>query len=258
MKHDDLRNERLVPLSAMDDYKVAKDNPDVVGWRVVGADGDTLGVVRDLIVDPRVMKVRYLSVVADRRFFNTDADQHMLVPIGLAALDKSSKKVFVTSIDSRTIVNYPIYPGGPITEDYEHAVRDTIHQSQREALHGTADDHKAEFDEALRHQHSDRLHTDHQHAEPRRVTNDFYDNSTFDENRFYTSDQQAHRDILHSSSDRDRTDRTTAATDLHQEDIKSKSVEESIATIERLELLREKGSITEEEFMLLKKRALNL
>jgi hypothetical protein len=35
-------------------------------------------------------------------------------------------------------------------------------------------------------------------------------------------------------------------------------VEEAIATIERLENLRERGSLTEDEFLLLKKRALNL
>lgn len=247
MNNDDLRNERLVPLSAMKDFQIAKDNPDVLGWPVMGADGESIGMVKDLIVDQQAMKARYLSVVADRRYFNTDADQYLLLPIGVAALDKKGKKVFVSAIDSRTLGNYPIYPGGPITDDYEYAVRDTLQRSQHDTLANTSQDYKAEFEEAL-----------HQ-SEPRQsnISDDFYDDSTFDENRFYTSDQEVHREKIYSSRDHDNSD-DYAAANFQQENRGPKSVEDSIATIERLEQLREKGSITEEEFILLKKRALDL
>ncbi|MER2996682.1 PRC-barrel domain-containing protein [Pontibacter populi] len=244
MKDNDFRNERLVELSAMKDYKIAKDNPDVLGWRVVGADGESLGIVRDLIVDPKVMKARYLSVVADRKFFNTDNDQHMLVPIGVAALDRSSKKVFLSSIDSNTIGEYPVYQGGPIPEDYEYAVRDTFHRSQRDILPGTTERHSTEFEEALHHDKDTTRH----------ISDDFYNDETFNEDRFYTSNQEVHRDRTYPAYSHTDTD----LNDVRNEDIKPKSVEDSIATIERLEQLRERGSLTEEEFILLKKRALNL
>ncbi|MCX2739039.1 PRC-barrel domain-containing protein [Pontibacter anaerobius] len=248
MNNDELRNERLVPLSAMKDYKVAKDNPDVLGWRVVGADGESLGMVKDMIVDTEAMKVRYLSVVADRRFFNADSDQYLLVPIGVAALDKKGKKVFISAIDSRTVGSYPIYPGGPITEDYEYAVRDTLQRSQRDTMPGTAEDHRAEFNEALEQPHKSR---------PGYISGDFYNDATFDENRFYTSDQEVHREKNYANRDHDRDEEFSTA-DLHSEERRPKTVEDSINTIERLEHLREKGSITEEEFILLKKRALDL
>ncbi|WP_276496263.1 PRC-barrel domain-containing protein [Pontibacter litorisediminis] len=253
MANYDYEHERLVPLSAMKDYKIAKDNPDVLGWRVIGADGESLGMVRDLIVDTQAMKARYLSVVADRRFFNAGDDQQLLIPIGVAALDKKGKKVFVSAIDSNSVGNYPIYPGGPITEDYEYQVRDTLQRSHRDTL-GTTEDHRAEFDEAL----------NEQRTRPSTITPDFYNDASFDENRFYTSDQEVYREKIYSTRDHDsvhghdKAEEHPTPEELHRDDRRPASVEDSIATIERLENLRERGSITEEEFILLKKRALNL
>ncbi|NDK55654.1 PRC-barrel domain-containing protein [Pontibacter fetidus] len=245
MKDNDFRNERLVALSAMKDYKIAKDNPDVLGWRVVGADGDSLGIVRDLIVDPKQMKARYLSVMADRKFFNTDTDQYLLVPIGVAALDRSSKKVFVSAIDSTSISRYPVYEGGSIPEDYEYAVRDNLHRTHRDIVADNTDRHNDEFEEALRRDRE--VETSH-------ISDDFYNDEAFDENRFYTSNQEVHRDRTYPTYSHTDAD----VHDVRNEDIRPKTVEDSIATIERLEQLRERGSLTEEEFILLKKRALNL
>lgn len=240
MEKNEIRNERLMPLSAMKDYKVAKDSIDVVGWGVVGADGESLGTVKDLIVDQPSMKVRYLDVVAGTKYFETNDDQHMLIPIGVAALDKSGKKVFVPSIDSRSISSYPVFAGGPIPADYEYAVRDTIQRTHNATLPDTSEDYRKEFDESVR---TDR-------PETRPISEDFYDSETYNENRFYTSEP----DILPTTSDYDRSDETRNLPDENR----PKSVEDSITTIERLESLRERGSITEEEFILMKKRALNL
>lgn len=245
MKNDEIRNERLAPLSELGEYKVAKDNPDVLGWRVIGADGESLGMVKDLVVDVKAMKARYLSVIADRRFFNTSKDPYLLIPIGAAALDKKGKKVFLSGIDSNSIGRYPVYPGGPISEDYEYAVRDTYLHAQQENLN----DYSNDFDEATR-QHQ---------SKPGYVPGDFYNDTRYSEERFYTSDADAHRDRNHTSRDADKDeDDNFSAADLHDEERRPKTVEDSIATIERLEQLRERGSITDEEFILLKKRALDL
>jgi photosynthetic reaction center H subunit len=49
----------------------------------------------------------------------------------------------------------------------------------------------------------------------------------------------------------------TDHSDTESHEPRIKSVEDSISTIERLEELRDRGSITEEEFILMKKRALD-
>jgi sporulation protein YlmC with PRC-barrel domain len=244
MRNDEIRtegNERLLPLSNSKDFKVAKDNPDVRGWRVVGSDGESLGIVKDLIVDTQEMKVRYLALTADRRFYNDSYDRYLLVPIGSAALDKKGNNVFVSNIDSKTILNYPTYQGGPITEDYEYAVRE-------------ASLHPANRTDAV-----NRTYTTSEQAAnvaPQRISSDFYNNDTYNENRFYTSNRTEYDDRTGVSRDNVNTDIYPGRTD--STDASRQDVEESISTIERLEKLRERGSITEDEFKVLKKRALDL
>ncbi|WP_299986682.1 PRC-barrel domain-containing protein [uncultured Pontibacter sp.] len=239
MNDNDLRNERLVPLGELKDYQVAKDNTDVRGWRVVGADGEKIGDVKDLIVDMQAMKVRYLSVLGEHRFFDRDRDTFLLVPIGAAALDRKGKNIFLSSVDSGSISRYPVYPGGPISTDYEYAVRDNFRRAHRDTIDERSD-YKAEFDEAVHEQPSG----------TRRISDDFYNDESFSEDRFYASNV--------STQDLNRRDTpATEYTDTTSREPRIKPVEESINTIERLEELRERGSITEEEFILLKKRALD-
>jgi len=275
MKNDELKqdgSDRLVALSDLKEYKVAKDNPDVAGWRVIGANGETLGLVKDLIVDLQAMKTRYLSVVADRKFFNNNDDQYLLIPIGAAALDKKGRNVFVSHLDANSITNYPVYPGGPIREDYEYAVRENFLQNNHYATGNQAPSN------------SETIYTDtnrstvsspvipEQPVNNRTISNDFYDDNHFNDNQFYTADRDKDQNstiIYTSSQDTNRTSQddftrqdNTGYTDKITADINtpgssSKSVEESIATIERLEQLRERGSITDEEFRALKKKAIN-
>lgn len=247
MRNNDVNqdiNDRLIPLSNLKDYKVASDSTDVLGWRVAGADGDVFGIVKDLIVDPQTLKVRYLYVVADRKFFNANSDAYLLIPIGAAALDKKGKRIFVSYVDSTSISRYPIYGGGPITEDYEYAVRDRFQQSHNETLTGTTDNRRTEFEEAAMQQPSDN----------RRITDDFYNNDTFNENRFYNSNWQEDR----TETVADDSKHYTTDTGVFDSEGGSKTVEDSIATIERLEQLRKRGSITDEEYTVLKKRALDI
>ncbi|GAB3533754.1 hypothetical protein GCM10027443_19730 [Pontibacter brevis] len=253
MRNNDVNHDvtnRLVALSELKDYKVASDSTDVLGWKVAGADGDIFGIVKDLIVDPQSLRVRYLNVVADRKFFNTNDDQFLLIPIGAAALDKRGKKIFVSYIDSHSISRYPLYSGGVITEDYEYAVRDTFQHSQNQSLTGTSEQRRSEFEEAAMQQTSTN----------RRISDDFYNHDNFNENRFYSSNWQDDRYDTVNDSNVVATDTNVYDDDVRTsaEDGTPSTVEDSIATIERLEQLRKRGSITDEEFTVLKKRALDI
>ncbi|GEO05378.1 hypothetical protein AAE02nite_30420 [Adhaeribacter aerolatus] len=253
MRNDEIRtegNERLLPLSNSKDFKVAKDNPDVRGWRVVGSDGESLGVVKDLIVDTQEMKVRYLALTADKRYYNDNYDRYLLVPIGSAALDKKGSNVFVSNIDSRTILNYPTYQGGPITEDYEYAVREA-------SMHPTGHTDAQRRDNITTDQTTNTVNEQPATVAPRRISSDFYNNDTYNDNRFYSSNRTDNYD------DRSNFSRDNVNTDVYPDRTDANSgirtdVDESISTIERLERLRERGSITEDEFRVLKKRALDL
>ncbi len=48
--------QNLVKLSDAGDLRVAEGNEDIRGWEVRGSDGDKVGKVKDLLVDPTQFK----------------------------------------------------------------------------------------------------------------------------------------------------------------------------------------------------------
>ncbi|MGE5352446.1 MAG: PRC-barrel domain-containing protein [Acidobacteriota bacterium] len=125
----------LYSLSELDYYEVSKDDPDVRGWDVYGGDGEKFGEVDDLIVDPAAMKVRYLDVVIMLKNKDDELNErHLLIPVGLAVVDKKDDRVTVPKIRLSNIREYPLYEGGLVTRIYENSIRhimdpDIIYQS---------------------------------------------------------------------------------------------------------------------------------
>ncbi len=117
-------------LRDLPDFEVADDNPDVRGWTVRGGDGQALGTVYELIVDPEALKVRYLDIELDSRFHINEHENHLLLPIGVAALDADDDNVFVTALDSKSVLDYPPYVEIQITREYEEAM---LHALGKEA-----------------------------------------------------------------------------------------------------------------------------
>ncbi|MBF9142476.1 PRC-barrel domain-containing protein [Hymenobacter properus] len=109
-------------LRDLTDFEVADDNPDVRGWTVRGGDGQALGTVYELIVEPEAMKVRYLDVELDGRFHINEHENHILLPIGVAALDADDDNVFVPALNAESVLNYPPYVEIQITREYEEAM----------------------------------------------------------------------------------------------------------------------------------------
>ena len=109
-------------LCDLTDFEVADDNPDVRGWTVRGGDGQGLGTVFELIVDPAALKVRYLDVELDSRFKINEHESHILLPIGVASVDAEGDNVFVPALDASTVLDYPPYSEIQITREYEQAM----------------------------------------------------------------------------------------------------------------------------------------
>ena len=109
-------------LSDLTDYEVADGNPDVRGWTVRGGDGKKFGEVTELIVEEDTLKVRYLDVELDTSLQINERDRHILVPIGVAALDEDADNVFVPSLTLDSVLEYPPYQEFQITREYEEAM----------------------------------------------------------------------------------------------------------------------------------------
>ncbi|WP_324672450.1 PRC-barrel domain-containing protein [Hymenobacter sp. GOD-10R] len=109
-------------LRDLPDFEVASNNPDVRGWSVRGSDGKKFGEVYELIVEQEALKVRYLDVELDSSLNINERDRHILLPIGVAALDEESDNVFVPSLTSESVLNYPPFVEIQITREYEQAM----------------------------------------------------------------------------------------------------------------------------------------
>ncbi|QNH61877.1 PRC-barrel domain-containing protein [Hymenobacter sediminicola] len=109
-------------LRDLTDYEVADGNPDVRGWTVRGGDGRPFGEVTELIVEEETLKVRYLDVELDASLHINDRERHILIPIGVAALDDDGDNLFVPSLTLDSVLDYPPYQEFQITREYEEAM----------------------------------------------------------------------------------------------------------------------------------------
>lgn len=118
--------DRVVPLSQLDDFKVADGDPDVRGWEVLASDGRKIGEVDELLVDTNAMKVRYLDVDVEDGVIGDGMDRHVLIPIGYARLEQERDCVMVDGLASADLQALPAYDQGPLTRDFESSVRNSF------------------------------------------------------------------------------------------------------------------------------------
>jgi hypothetical protein len=146
---------QIAPLKELKDYKVAKEDPDVRGWNVIGRDGRMVGEVHDLLVDTGEMRVRYLDVELDPALLASaptvpgtagvvgayaapgmagagpvldpgdgrHARHHVLVPIGSARLDEDHDRIYLEGLDSHDAALLPAYDHQAFSREYETGVR---------------------------------------------------------------------------------------------------------------------------------------
>jgi len=109
-------------LRDLTEFEVADGNPDVRGWAVRGGDGKKFGDVYELIVEVETLKVRYLDVELDASLRVSKWERHILLPIGVAAIDEDADNVFVPFLTLETVLEYPPYTEIQITREYEEAM----------------------------------------------------------------------------------------------------------------------------------------
>src|SRR3712207_9188206 len=97
------KDRRIVPLSKLTGFRVAPGDPDPRDWDVVAADGRTVGVVRDLLVDREAMRVRYLEVLLE------GSGRRTLLPVGTALMDDAADRVHFHQLSPEQLGRLPEY-----------------------------------------------------------------------------------------------------------------------------------------------------
>jgi sporulation protein YlmC with PRC-barrel domain len=118
----DVADSRVVPLSDAKEFKIQGGAPDPRGWNVFGSDGERIGTVKQLLVDPSALDVRYLDVDLLDDLFRLGDDRHVLLPIELVDLKTRGNDVWVQNLTAAEIARLPAYTGGPVSAAMEDAV----------------------------------------------------------------------------------------------------------------------------------------
>lgn len=91
---------RIVPLRVAKDFHVDKRDFDMLGKKVVGADGREGGTVRDIWVDRSEFLIRYLEL-------EVTGGRRVLLPIPFADIQKSEGRIMVDAILGAHFANVP-------------------------------------------------------------------------------------------------------------------------------------------------------
>lgn len=113
----------LAPLRSLVGYRIAREEPDVRGWPLVSADGETLAVVDDLIVDVDAEQVRYVAVRQGTR--------RVLLPIGFLEIDTDRSQVLAPALLADDLLHLPAWSGGTVERPVEEEVRDAFDEIYR-------------------------------------------------------------------------------------------------------------------------------
>jgi len=90
---------RIVPLSKAAGFSIAREDSDLHGWAVIGADGAVAGHVSDLWVDKSDRLVRYVQLGAE--------GGPLLAPITMAKVDRRHRRVVIDAINAAQFAGVP-------------------------------------------------------------------------------------------------------------------------------------------------------
>jgi len=126
----------LAPLSTLPGYRVVPDEPDIRGWPLLTGDGKRAGEVRDLMVDTRAERVRYVVAALEAR------PDEVLIPVGLLQIDRDAGIVRAPALTEDDLRALPPYRHQPLTLHDEQEILRTLEAELRgERLFERADFH---------------------------------------------------------------------------------------------------------------------
>lgn len=140
---DTMKHRRLQELDRSD-FEIVKGEPDIRGWDVKNSHGQKIGEVEDLIVDAQQKKVRYMVVDLDDNELKLD-HRKVLVPIGMAELDRKDDDVILPNAEAEHFRNLPDYDKNNLTPEVERRICSTLGRSSDEIRSVKSDEHHPDF-----------------------------------------------------------------------------------------------------------------
>jgi sporulation protein YlmC with PRC-barrel domain len=111
--------EGLRALSESGSLALSRSGPDLSGWQVVDEDGETVGALRDFLVDPSAGRVRYAVVDL------ASPERPTALPIGYIAIEEETGRARVPTLTVEDIRLLPPYEP-PLTREEENRLHAAI------------------------------------------------------------------------------------------------------------------------------------
>jgi stress response protein YsnF/sporulation protein YlmC with PRC-barrel domain len=119
MKYTDDMPDRLHELNGSN-FEIAKGQEDITGWDVKDSQGDKVGKVDDLVFDKESLKVRYLILKLKKdKDLGIDETRKVLIPIGMAQLDREDDEVFLQNFNIDRLNSLPEYDKDMLNREME-------------------------------------------------------------------------------------------------------------------------------------------
>ncbi len=96
---------RFERLSRLERFDVEEGDVDPRGWSVTTPGGESLGEVKDLIIDTERMRGTYLDVELDTKQFDLRDDPHVLVPVERAHRDRNHRRLVVEGLARERVLD---------------------------------------------------------------------------------------------------------------------------------------------------------
>jgi uncharacterized protein (TIGR02271 family) len=103
------------------DFEIVDNQPNIKGWTVKDAQGQTIGEVEELIFDAQARKVRYMVVDLEGNVLDLEP-RDVLIPIGMAELHESDDDVMLPAVTADHLRALPLYEKGSITGEIESGI----------------------------------------------------------------------------------------------------------------------------------------
>lgn len=118
---DNMKHRRLQELDRSD-FGIVEGEPDIRGWDVRTASGEKIGEVEELIIDAQQQKVRYMVVELNDDDLDLEDDKEVLIPVGLAELDKEDDDVILSTVTVEQLKALPAYDADNLDDEVERKI----------------------------------------------------------------------------------------------------------------------------------------
>jgi hypothetical protein len=95
------------------DFEIKDGQPDIISWTVKSSSGLSIGMVSELLFDEQERKVRYIVLDLHGNRLGIE-ERNVLVPIGIAELDKDHDFVILPNITAQQLSVLPEYDHGNV------------------------------------------------------------------------------------------------------------------------------------------------